>query len=177
MKKYLLVMLMAFVIVGCDANVRSDDEAGEGGEGGGSGAQVGSIGGADSASGSALTVSYDKSAINDSSSVLADRVIYFDFDSSNVEGDYIELVKHHGKYLALNSDASIRLEGHTDERGTREYNVALADRRAQAVKKLLMFQGASSNQITIISYGEEKPAVMGHDDEAWRLNRRAELVY
>lgn len=175
MKKYLLVMLMAVAMVGCDANVRDDDGAGEAGEGA-SGAQAGSVGGG-GVSGSALSVSYDKSAINDSSSVLAERVIYFDFDSSNVEGEYIELVKHHGKYLALNADTNIRLEGHTDERGTREYNVALADRRAQAVKQLLMFQGASSNQITIISYGEEKPAVQGHDDEAWRLNRRAELVY
>ena len=79
--------------------------------------------------------------------------------------------------LALNSDASMRLEGHTDERGTREYNIALADRRAQSIKKLLLFQGASSSQITIISYGEEKPAALGHDEGAWKLNRRAELVY
>lgn len=173
MKKYILVLLMAFAIVACDSNVRPEDGSGESG----SGAQAGSVGSSDGASGSTLSVSYDKSAINDSNSVLAERIIYFDFDSSSVDSDYVELVKHHGKYLALNADASIRLEGHTDERGTREYNVALADRRAQAVKRVLMFQGASSKQITIISYGEEKPAVLGHDEEAWRLNRRAELVY
>jgi peptidoglycan-associated lipoprotein len=177
-KKYLLVLLMAFVMVACDANVKPDGESADGGSSeSGSGAEAGSIGGGDSTSGSALSVSYDKSAINDSASVLAERTIYFDFDSSSVDGDYVELVKHHGKYLALNADASIRLEGHTDERGTREYNVALADRRAQAVKRLLMFQGASSGQITIISYGEEKPAADGQDEESWRLNRRAELVY
>lgn len=177
MKKYLLVLLMAFTVVACDSNVRPED--GSGGTGGdeAGGAQVGSVDGGGGGAGSALTVSYEKSAINDSNSVLAERVVYFDFDSSNVEGDYVELVKHHGKYLALNSDVTIRLEGHTDERGTREYNVALADRRAQAVKSLLMFQGASSDQITIISYGEEKPAILGNDEEAWRLNRRAELVY
>jgi peptidoglycan-associated lipoprotein len=177
-KNYLLVLLIAFTAVACDSNVRPDEDgAGEAGGESSGGAQVGSVGGGDGASGSALSVSYDKSAINDSNSVLAERVIYFDFDSSSVDDDYVELVKHHGKYLALNADASIRLEGHTDERGTREYNVALADRRAQAVKRLLMFQGASSKQIMIISYGEEKPAVLGHDEEAWHLNRRAELVY
>jgi peptidoglycan-associated lipoprotein len=178
-KNYLLVLLMAFTMVACDSNVRPEDETADGGSAGegGSGAEAGSIGGGDGTSGAALSVSYDKSAINDSGSVLAERIIYFDFDSSSVDGDYVELVKHHGKYLALNADTSIRLEGHTDERGSREYNVALADRRAQSVKRLLMFQGASANQVTIISYGEEKPAVAGHDDEAWRLNRRAELVY
>lgn len=177
MKNYLLVLLMALMAVGCDTNIRPDDGSTAGGSEDSGGAQVGSIDGGSGASGSALSVSYDKSAINDSNSVLAERVIYFEFDSSTVADDYVELVKHHGKYLALNTDVSIRLEGHTDERGTREYNVALADRRAQAVKSLLMFQGASSDQITIISYGEEKPAILGNDEDAWRLNRRAELVY
>ena len=177
MKNYIWVLVMALTAVACDSNVRPDDGMADGADEGRSGAQVGSVDGADASSGMALPVSYEKNAINDVNSVLAERVIYFDFDSSSVAGDYLELVKHHGKYLALNSDASIRLEGHTDERGTREYNVALADRRAQSVMRLLMFQGASSDQVTIISYGEEKPAELGHDEEAWRLNRRAELVY
>jgi peptidoglycan-associated lipoprotein len=124
-----------------------------------------------------LPASYDASAINDANSILAGRIVYFDFDSSKVSDDYVELVKHHGVYLASNPSVTIRLEGHTDERGTREYNVALADRRAQAVKRLLMFQGAASDQVTIISYGEEKPATLGHDESAWSMNRRAELVY
>lgn len=175
-RNYLIVLLMSFVVVACDSNVRPEDSTSETGSESG-GAQVGSVDGGGGTSGSELSVSYDKNAINDSNSVLAERVIYFDFDSSKVDGDYVELVKHHGKYLSYNTDVSIRLEGHTDERGTREYNVALADRRAQAVKSLMMFQGASSNQITIISYGEEKPAMLGNDEEAWRLNRRAEIVY
>jgi len=83
----------------------------------------------------------------------------------------------HATYMSANGGARVTLEGHADERGTREYNIALADRRAQSVKKLLLFQGASSSQITIISYGEEKPAALGHDEAAWKLNRRAELVY
>ena len=109
--------------------------------------------------------------------MLSIRTIYFDFDSSDISDVDVEVLKHHGKYLSLNPDARLRLEGHTDERGTREYNVALADRRAQAVMRLLLFQGAASDQITIISYGEEKPAALGHDEAAWKLNRRAELVY
>jgi len=171
MKNYLLVVLMAMTLAACDQNVKPDADAADDS----SGAQVGAVD--DAGAGQALSVSYDEAAINDANSVLASRVIYFDFDSSKVTGDFVELVKHHGKYLSANAGASIRLEGHTDERGTREYNVALADRRAQSVKRLLMFQGASSSQITVISYGEEKPAQLGHDEEAWGLNRRAELVY
>ena len=177
MKNYLLVLLMAMTLVACDPNVKPDDDGAGSAADAGNGAQVGAVDGDGGAAGQALSVSYDAAAINDANSVLAARVIYFDFDSSKVAGEFVELVKHHGKYLSANASASIRLEGHTDERGTREYNVALADRRAQSVKRLLMFQGASSDQITVISYGEEKPASLGHDEAAWHLNRRAELVY
>ncbi|MCW8830530.1 MAG: peptidoglycan-associated lipoprotein Pal [Gammaproteobacteria bacterium] len=183
MKNYLLIFLMAVAMVACTENVKDDDGVdGAGADDtavvdGQSGAQVGAVDGAGADAGQALAVSYDAAAINDANSVLAERVIYFDFDISKVDGDYVELVKHHGKYLSANPSVKIRLEGHADERGTREYNVALADRRAQAVKRLLMFQGASSDQITLISYGEEKPASLGHDEASWRLNRRAELVY
>ena len=145
-----------------------------------SGATIGTIGIGDEFAGTALEgmkISYEKNAINDPQNVLSIQTIYFAFDSSEISAEDIEVVKHHGKYLALHPDATMRLEGHTDERGTREYNVALADRRAQAVKKLLLYQGASASQVTIISYGEEKPAALGHDEEAWKLNRRAELVY
>ena len=72
---------------------------------------------------------------------------------------------------------SVRLEGHADERGSREYNVALANRRALSVRRLVLFQGVNADQVSVISYGEEKPVALGHDDEAWRLNRRVELVY
>ncbi|MDH5764648.1 MAG: OmpA family protein, partial [Gammaproteobacteria bacterium] len=76
-----------------------------------------------------------------------------------------------------NGDVHLRLEGHADERGTREYNIALGNRRAQAVRRLILLQGASASQITVISYGEEKPVALNHDEEAWRLNRRVELIY
>lgn len=175
MKNYLLILLMALTMAACDENVKPDGESGD--ASGSDAAQVGAVGADGSGSGQMLPASYDASAINDANSILAGRVVYFDFDSSNVGDEYVELVKHHGVYLASNPSVKIRLEGHTDERGTREYNVALADRRAQAVKRLLMFQGAASDQVAIISYGEEKPASLGHEESAWRLNRRAELVY
>jgi len=185
MKLKLLIVALAVTLAACEPHVKPD---GSGDTPGGAaadsqgGARVGAIsaGGIDSASmleGKRYNVSYEKNAIDDPANMLYNKIIYFDFDSSDIRDDYVELVKHHGKYLALHADARIRLEGHTDERGSREYNIALADRRAQAVKKLLLFQGASNDQITIISYGEEKPAVAGHDEQAWSLNRRAEIVY
>lgn len=146
------------------------------------GAQVGGLDGSGQLSGSELAamdknVSYERNAINDANNVLAERVVYFDFDSDRVSPDFIDLVNHHGRYLAANNDVIMRIEGHGDERGTREYNVALGNRRAEAVKRLMMLQGAQPDQISVISYGEEKPVALDHDEEAWRLNRRSELVY
>ena len=83
----------------------------------------------------------------------------------------------HGRYLAQNPQASVRLEGHADERGSREYNIGLGERRAQSVRRALALQGANPEQLSTVSYGEERPAVLGSDEEAWRLNRRVELVY
>ena len=77
----------------------------------------------------------------------------------------------------MNASAQVRLEGHADERGSREYNIGLGERRAQAVRRVLMLQGATANQISTVSYGEERPAATGSDEESWRLNRRVELVY
>ncbi|VAW60800.1 Tol-Pal system peptidoglycan-associated lipoprotein PAL [hydrothermal vent metagenome] len=144
------------------------------------GAQTGGLNDGSSADGTALngaTVSYEKSAIHDANNVLAEKVIYFNFDSDQISDDYQELIAHHGKYLASNPDMTVRLEGHADERGSREYNVALANRRAQSVRRLVLFQGVNADQVSVISYGEEKPVALGHDDESWRLNRRVELVY
>ena len=145
--------------------------------------QVGGISGTGTSDGSALIggsaadVSYERAAINDANSVLYEKVIYFDFDSDQISQDYMDLIAHHGKYLAANPDMRLRLEGHADERGTREYNVALGNRRAQSVRRLILFQGANAKQLEVISYGEEKPVALSHDEEAWRLNRRTELVY
>jgi peptidoglycan-associated lipoprotein len=108
---------------------------------------------------------------------LKNRTIYFDFDSSEIKPEYNDLITAHAKYLAANAGKKVRVEGNTDERGSREYNIGLGERRAQAVRRALMLQGASDNQITTVSYGEERPAVTGHAEESWSRNRRANIVY
>jgi peptidoglycan-associated lipoprotein len=105
------------------------------------------------------------------------RVIYFDFDSSDIRNDFVEVVAAHGKFLASNATVRVRLEGHTDERGSREYNIGLGERRGQAVRRALALQGVQESQITTVSYGEERPAAAGSDENAYTKNRRVEIVY
>ena len=105
------------------------------------------------------------------------NVIYFDFDRSEIRPEYASLINSHAKHLAGAGAVKIRVEGHTDERGSREYNIALAERRAQAVRLALKLQGAGDAQLTTVSYGEERPAVVGSDESAYEKNRRVELVY
>ena len=109
--------------------------------------------------------------------LLSQLVVYFPFDQSDIGADYTDMLAAHGRYLADNPSASVRLEGHADERGSREYNIGLGERRAQAVRRVLLLQGASGTQITTVSYGEERPSVLGSDEESMALNRRVELVY
>jgi peptidoglycan-associated lipoprotein len=115
--------------------------------------------------------------LNDPSAPMAKRVIYFEFDSSEVKSQYVDLVAEHGELLAQQPRLRVRLEGHTDERGSREYNVALGERRGLAVRRLLMVHGVTDGQVETVSFGEEVPAAPGHAEEAWSLNRRVELVY
>ncbi len=109
--------------------------------------------------------------------LLAKRTVYFDFDSSEIKGEGTDIVAAHAKYLAANPGTRVRLEGHTDERGSREYNIGLGERRAQSVRRALLLQGAADAQISTVSYGEERPAVAGHDEAAWAKNRRVEILY
>lgn len=108
---------------------------------------------------------------------LAERVIYFEYDSAKVSEDSLAVLEAHGNFVAANGNVNLRLEGHADERGSREYNIGLGDRRAQSVRRILLFQGASTDQIDTVSYGEEQPAELGHDEASWSRNRRVELVY
>lgn len=108
---------------------------------------------------------------------LAERVIYFEYDSAKVSEDSLAALEAHGNFVAANGNVNLRLEGHADERGSREYNIGLGDRRAQSVRRILLFQGASTDQIDTVSYGEEQPAELGHDETSWSRNRRVELVY
>jgi len=109
--------------------------------------------------------------------LLSRLVLYFDFDQSDIRAEFSDMLAAHGRYLANNPEARVRLEGHGDERGSREYNIGLGERRAQAVRRVLLLQGAATDQLTTVSYGEERPAVTGSDEEAWGMNRRVELVY
>ncbi len=129
------------------------------------------------ASGAADSSGISGYALDDPNSPLSRRVIYFEYDSSEIVPEDQELLSVHANYLGDNSGASMVLEGHADERGSREYNIGLGDRRAQAVRRVLELNGVSAGQISVVSYGEEKPAAEGHSEIAWRLNRRVELVY
>ncbi len=128
-------------------------------------------------SGLAAGAPFARNAISDFTSPLNKKIIYFEFDQSTVQPEYLEVVKNHATYLFYYKDVKVRLEGHADERGTREYNIALGEGRATAVRQLLLLQGGSVDQISIISYGEELPAEVAHDEKAWGLNRRVEFVY
>jgi peptidoglycan-associated lipoprotein len=112
-----------------------------------------------------------------SSGEMLQGVFYFDFDQAIVRRTGHEELNKHAKVLSADSELRVRLEGHADERGTREYNLALAERRANAVRAYLVAQGAVRAQIEVISYGEEKPANNGHSESSWAENRRVEIVY
>jgi peptidoglycan-associated lipoprotein len=115
--------------------------------------------------------------LDDPKSALVKRTVYFDFDSFVIRDDDRPVIDSHSKYLAGSRSAKVRVEGSTDERGGREYNLALGQRRAETVLKSLQLLGAPAAEMEAISYGKEKPAEIGHDEAAWAKNRRAELNY
>jgi peptidoglycan-associated lipoprotein len=109
--------------------------------------------------------------------LLAKRRVHFEFDSSTLEGENRQIVEAHARYLAANPNLRVTLEGHADERGTREYNLALGERRSQAVERVMRVLGVSADNLTTTSYGEEKPLAPEHNESAWALNRRVEIIY
>lgn len=119
----------------------------------------------------------DRRQFVDPDNPLSVRTIYFAFDSSRIAPKYQDVIQAHANYLANHPKVDLRLEGHTDERGTREYNLALGARRAKSVAHALVIAGADPKQITTLSFGEEMPAVVGHTPEAYAQNRRVEFVY
>lgn len=108
---------------------------------------------------------------------LARHVIYFDFDKSEIKPEFADIVSAHARNLTTHPNLKMKLEGNTDERGTREYNIGLGERRAQAVRRALMLQGVAESQLTTVSFGSERPAAEGDDESAWSKNRRVEMVY
>jgi peptidoglycan-associated lipoprotein len=166
LNKYLWISVMAagLAIAGCSSDGKKDGAGAKGK--GSSGLSTGGAGTSGTGSGRELTGGVD----------LSQHVIYFDFDSSELRADAQAVVANWAKYLSQNPSARVRLEGHTDERGTREYNVALGERRSRAVQQALQLRGVTAGQLSAISYGEERPVSMGHDESAWGQNRRVEIV-
>ena len=121
--------------------------------------------------------SVDQDPLNDRNSMLAKRSLYYPLDGYVVQDEDKSAVQAHARYLAEHPNRKVRLEGHADERGSNEYNLALGQRRADGVKNMLMLGGAKSDQIETASYGEEKPKATEHDESAWSQNRRTDIIY
>jgi len=119
----------------------------------------------------------DRRNIDNPNSILSQRTILFAFDQSTVRSEYRRILAAHAEFLSANSSAEVVLEGHADERGTREYNLGLGERRGNSVSDLLNAQGASGRQLSVVSYGEERPASRCSDERCWAANRRVEIVY
>ena len=168
-KQLVLSAVVAFGLVAAGCASKSNKDAGAGAAPADSGFGTG---GTSDLSGSGSSVGTDDT----SGLSLADRTVYFAFDSSEIDSAGQAVVARFAQYLAKNPTAKLRLEGHADERGTREYNVGLGERRANAVQAALISGGASATQLTIVSYGEERAADPGHDESAWSKNRRVEIV-
>jgi len=119
----------------------------------------------------------DARNFDNSESLLSKRVIYFDFDKSGVKSEYRAIVSAHAAYVSANGSARVTLESHADERGTREYNLGLGERRGNAISGLLSAAGAMGSQLDTVSYGEERPVCRVSDETCWWQNRRVEIVY
>ena len=186
LKFSMIILAMGLAFAGCSSKGGHKGDGAEGtgvdGAGGpeigkygeGSGDAYGSGGGK---YGSGAGGSGSDAALDDPSSPLYKRVIYFRYDSSEIAPEYMSVVNAHANFLASNSGKTVTLEGNADERGSPEYNVALGEQRAKAVAKLMKLQGVSDSQLQTVSFGEEKPAVSGHDESAYQQNRRVELSY
>lgn len=177
----LLSAFLAFAIAGCagkDKNVRDDaykydeDAEQDGRDSTTSGIDTSRL----NERGLRGVGSDDRSAFLDPNNPLSTRIIYFDFDSDAIRPQYMEALRAHASYAKSNG-SEIRLEGHTDERGTREYNVGLAERRAMSVRRVLALEGVSHDNLRTLSFGEERPAVIGHNESSWSQNRRVEIIY
>ncbi len=180
--KLIPIAIFALSVAGCSSNKAKDSSANRAAveDRGISSDEMNDIDSAAQTQGLEDGDPYSSSALGDPSDPdgpLSVRVIYFELDSSNVRAEFRSTIEAHAAYLAGNPDVSISLEGHADERGSREYNLALGERRALAVRKQLVLLGASASQAQAVSYGEERPITEGSDEESYALNRRVEIIY
>jgi peptidoglycan-associated lipoprotein len=170
----IIVLAAALALAACKRTPVQDgidvDDAGMGADG--MGASTSGLG----ADGGALGSGFGTGAGADGDP-LSKRVVYFEFDSSLMTPEAQVIAEAHANYLISNPNVSLVLEGHADERGTREYNLALGEDRAKSVAQFIRAMGVQSSRIRSVSYGEERPVALGHDESAWSLNRRVEILY
>lgn len=185
-KIYLTAAMMALALAGCSSTGDKQDPNAAGANGAslantsgyGAGSSTSGYGsGGAGAGGYGRSGSYSAADLDNPSSPLSKRIIYFQYDSAEVMPEYVPIITAHAEFLAGNPAQRVTVDGHADERGTREYNIALGEQRAKTVANMLKLQGVADSQIQIVSYGEEKPLCMGHDEECWNQNRRAEFAY
>ena len=181
MRKLIVAAFVALTVVGCSSTPTNegsapveDRSATAGTPGGGastSGTGTGGVGGQAGGTGTA------RNPLRDPSSPLSKRSVYFDFDSFSVKDEYKPTIEAHGRYLQQNRSARMTVQGNTDERGSREYNIALGQKRADAVKRMMTVMGVQETIVETVSFGKEKPRNMGHDEAAWAENRRVDILY
>lgn len=184
-KAALLLVLAIYFIGGCGKIKRTDTEIGSGQTAPGDQAMTEGVDpGSDffgvetqGIDGQSQGGQFADAPWNDPGNTLSNRVIYFDFDSSEVRPEYFDVISTHAQYVSGASQVSVILEGHADERGTREYNIALGEQRAISISKMMKLQGVQETQIRVLSYGEEKPDSLEHNENGWNLNRRVEIAY
>ena len=173
-KRVFLGLLVAIVMAGC-SSVKLDDVPVEDKSASAVPAQPGGTGPATQSQ--VAPVAADSAAGTAAGPANVARLVYFDYDSYTIKPEFQSLIEAHARFLKANSRRHISLEGHTDERGGREYNLALGQRRAEAVRRALGLLGVGDNQMEAVSFGKEKPAAPGTGEEAWAKNRRVEIVY
>ena len=181
LKHVLTIVLPSLVLAACEGTVGTkEDEKQPAVEAVVEDRSVGTSGPSDSgarAQGLKGATGFKGHPLDDPASPLSTRVVYFDFDSSDIKQEYRAVLEAHAGYLGNNPAATVTLEGHADERGSREYNIGLGEERANTVRRLMGLLGASDQQLRTVSYGEERPAAQGHEESAWQLNRRVEIDY
>jgi len=176
--KTLAALLIVTLATACSGPSKSTVDEGAAGATQAGGAASSGVGEAGAGQGGAMGGgTTGGSALGGPGASQENRIIFFEFDRFDIKSEYDAILQAHARYLAANPASRVRLEGHADERGSREYNIGLGEKRAQSVRNVLLLQGAVSDQIATVSFGEERPAVIGSDEEAWSLNRRVEIVY
>ena len=173
-KRVFLAAALATVLVACSSGVKLDDVPVEDRKAGVV-APAGATGPGSQSRVEAVRV--DPLAGDKAGPANVARIIYFDYDSNEIKPQFQQLIEAHARYLKANSGRHVVIEGHTDERGGSEYNLALGQRRSEAVRRALGLLGVPDAQVEAVSLGKEKPAVEGHDESAWAQNRRAEIAY